>query len=254
MKRILASPPAAVLAFTSALLLISFSGCSTLPSTPAGIDPDAKAILQQASDTLAAADSFSFRVQRKVPAVIAEKSGMSEEADIHVSAQRPNKVMAIDQAGGHERCFYYDGSQITRHGGPRNIHAIAAAPATTDEMIPFLKKEWGVHPPLAGLLLSKPFEGAIQKAQSGTLIGEETIDGELCHHLQFTGDGVLWDFWFSAADHLPRRFDVTITELSGSPKGETKISGWNLDAKFPEDHFRAKIPAGSTPRPMVELN
>ncbi len=118
MKRILASPQAAVLASTGALLLISLSSCSTLPQTPAGIDPDASAILQKASDTLAASNSFSFRVQRDVPTVIAEKSGMSEKADIRVSAQRPNKVMAVDMAGEHERHFYYDGLQITRHGGP----------------------------------------------------------------------------------------------------------------------------------------
>lgn len=246
----------AALATLCTLFVFPLTSCTSLPSggTGTGIDPDAKAVLQKASETLAAADAFSFRVQRDVPAVIAVKAGMRENADIRVSAKRPDQVMAVDSSGGVERRFYYDGKQITRYGGPGNHYAVADAPATTDEMIPFLNEKWGVHPPLAGLLLSNPLEFDVEKAQEGTLVGEETIDGELCNHLNFIADGVVWDLWISAGDHLPRRFDVTITELDGLPRGSTTISEWNLAPSFPSDYFRAIIPAGFTQRKMEELH
>ncbi|MGI9243503.1 MAG: DUF2092 domain-containing protein, partial [Verrucomicrobiales bacterium] len=170
----------AALAIPCTLFALALTSCSTLPRGGAGIDPEAKAILEKASETLAAANAFSFRVQRDVPAVIAVKAGMRQNADIRVSAMRPNKVMAVDSSGGSDRRFYYDGKQITRYGGPGNHYAVADAPATTDEMIPYLDEKWGVHPPLAGLLLSKPLEFDVEKAQEGKLVGEETIDGVLC--------------------------------------------------------------------------
>ena len=244
----------AALAIPCALFAIALTGCSTLPRGGAGVTPEAKAILEKASETLAAADAFSFRVERDVPAVIAVKAGMRENADIRVSAMRPDKVMAVDSSGGTDRRFYYDGKQITRYGGPGKHYAVADAPATTDEMIPYLNEKWGVHPPLARLLLSKPLEFDVEKAQEGTLVGEETIDGELCNHLNFIGYGVVWDLWISAEDHLPRRFDVTVTELDGMPSGSTKISEWNLAQDFPSDHFRATIPAGYTQREMEDLH
>ncbi|MGI9240938.1 MAG: DUF2092 domain-containing protein, partial [Verrucomicrobiales bacterium] len=78
--------------------------------------------------------------------------------------------------------------------------------------------------------------------------------GVLCNHLNFIGYGVVWDLWISAEDHLPRRFDVTVTELDGLPRGSTKISEWNLAQDFPSGHFRATIPAGYTQREMEDLH
>jgi len=217
------------------------------------LDADAKAVLDQASKTLAAAQSFSFRVQRDVPTQIAEASGMAEKADIRVAAVRPNRLHAIRMREGSESNFYYDGSKITKYDAGSNTYATAPAAATIDGMIDQLSAQWGIRPPLAGLLVSHPFETVTRTAQSGKLVGEESIANEPCHRLTFTGSGVIRDLWISTKDHLPRRFDVTITELKGSPRGVTTISDWNLDAQFPSDHFKAKVPSGATQRDMGEM-
>jgi hypothetical protein len=254
MKRYLPSSFPVAATFAAAVIALVLPSCTTIDSPKEStLDPDAKAVLEKASMTLAGAKSFSFRVQRDVPDQIAEASSMAKKADIRVSATRPDRVMAVRVREGVKSNFYYDGATITSYDTGTNTYAAAAAPATIDQMIGQLSAQWGIRPPLAGLLVSKPFETAIRTAKSGKLVGEELIGGESCNHLTFTGDGVIWDLWISAKDHLPRRFDVTITELEGSPRGVTTISDWNLDAQFSSDHFKAKVPSGATRRAMDEM-
>ena len=66
----------AALSVMSALLALVVSGCATLSQQSSAIDPDARAILQKASETLAAAKAYRFRIQRNVPPEIAEPAGM----------------------------------------------------------------------------------------------------------------------------------------------------------------------------------
>jgi hypothetical protein len=239
------------IAVPAAAIALSLTSCTTLEPTAAEIDADAKAVLQKTSDTLAAAKSFSFRVQRDVPAEIAEASGMSPKADIRVSARRPNRVMA-ERADGAR--FYYDGSTITRIATKENTYATADAPDTIDAMIDFLASEWGMRPPLAGLLRSNPFQSALEKAHGGKLLGNEAIDGVPCDHIMIHGEGVIWDLWISTEDFLPRKFDVTVTEIKGSPRGVTTMSEWKLDASFSDEHFKAVVPTGATRRNMEEMH
>ena len=254
MKRKRLSISARLAALAAVAIALSLSSCATMRrSADSALDADAKAVLQKSSETLAAAKSFSFRVQRDVPAQIADAAGMAKKADIRISTVRPNRVATVRSGEGTETRFFYDGSKITNYDTGSNAYADSEAPATTDAMIAMLAEKWGIRPPLAGLLVSKPFESAMQKAKGGKLVGEESIGDEPCHHLNFTGEGVIWDLWISTMDHLPRKFDVTVTELEGSPKGVTVISEWNLAAKFPEGHFQAKVPANATQREMDEM-
>ena len=126
-------------AIAAAAIALSLSSCATMRrSTDSSIDADAKAVLQTASETLASAKSFSFRVQRDVPAPIADAAGMAKKADIRVTTVRPNKVMAVRSGQGTETRFYYDGSKITNYDTGSNTYAASDAPATIDAMITLL--------------------------------------------------------------------------------------------------------------------
>ena len=238
----------------SATLAVALSSCASLSKRPTAIDADAELVLSKASATLAAAESYSFRIQRDVPAALAEAAGIRGKADIRVSAVRPNRVAAVRGSGTSEARFYYDGSSITLYDAGTNSYAAAEAPATTDEMIQQLDEQWGIRPPLAGMLVSTPFASrGIKSTKGGELVGTEEIAGEPCDHLKILGDGVQWDLWISKRDYLPRRFDVTVTELEGSPRGVTTISEWNTDANLSPNLFEANIPAGATRREMSEM-
>ena len=221
-----------------AVALATAAGCSAVDLDTGGgtLDPQVQAVLDQAATALKGAQSYRFRVQRDVPANIADVAGIDRKADIRVSAVRPDKVYAENGS----RRFHYDGGQIVLLDRDEKTFASAKAPANTDAMIEFLHQEWDIRPPMAGLLKRHPFSGAhLKQVTSAKLVGTESIGGVACDRITLVGDGVEWDLWFAQSDHLVRRFDVTITELEGSPRGTTLVSEWDLDADTPESRFKA---------------
>lgn len=233
-----------------AAALLAIVGCASLETGGGTLDPEARAVLDRAAATLKNAQSFRFRVQRSVPAAMAEAAGIDAKADIRVAAVRPNRVHAINGAWR----FFYDGDRIVLLDTAKKTFALAEAPGNTDAMIEFLHNDWDVRPPMAGLLKSHPFSGGhLKEVVSGKLVGTETVGGESCDRLTLVGDGVEWDLWFSKKDHLVRRFDVTITELEGSPRGTTLVSEWDLDADNPEEMFDAGSLQGNQQVDITEL-
>lgn len=219
-----------------AVALGAAAGCSAVDLDTGGgtLDPQVQAVLDEASSALKAVQSYRFRVQRKVPATIADVAGIDRTADIRVSAVRPDKVYAENGS----RRFHYDGRQIVLLDREKKTYASAKAPANTDAMIEFLNQEWDIRPPMAGLLKRHPFSGThLKEVTSARLVGAETVGGVACDRVTLVGDGVEWDLWFAQSDRLVRRFDVTITELEGSPRGTTLISEWELDADTPASRF-----------------
>ncbi|MFV1994860.1 MAG: DUF2092 domain-containing protein [Verrucomicrobiales bacterium] len=235
----------------AATLFLSLTGCSTFPPGASNIDADARAILRATSAKLAAAQHFSFRARRHIDASFAEGSPLKENADILLEVARPDRVRGASRDQKSTRTFFYDGAAVTLHDSAQNLYATVAAPNTIDKMVAGIHKKWGFSPPLGGLLVSDPYRNFLGKNPAGGLTGEERVRGETCHHLTFTSEEMAWEIWIARSDDLPRKSIITVTALEGHPRSETFFSDWNLDASFPDDYFRAKVPRGATRIEMV---
>src|SRR5207237_3287397 len=94
------------------LLTLGLVAASLLPAIAA--DPNADQILKQMCAKLAAARQFSFKAHREMdPALVPGRSEVAQSADVEVTVQRPNKVMAKSETENGERQLYADGKTFS---------------------------------------------------------------------------------------------------------------------------------------------
>ena len=83
------------------LLTLSLVAAPLLPAIAA--DPNADQILKQMCAKLAAARQFSFKAHREMDPALVPGSEVAQSADVDVTVQRPNKVMAKSETEKGER-------------------------------------------------------------------------------------------------------------------------------------------------------
>ena len=94
--------------------------------------------------------------------------------------------------------------------------------------------------------MSVPQQAMIKDLTSAQLVGESTsVGGVTTTHLAFAKPNLEWEIWIGADDHLPRRLDVTYTDVDGRPTGSVTFSEWKLNPTIAPDRFVFTPPEGA---------
>ena len=229
--------------------------CATLsPPTKLEIEPQADAVLKAMSNKLATAERFSFKAVRTIDPDLVDGSKVKQRARVAVDVARPNKFRGQTHDSESTRVMIYDGSELLVWDKSADVYASVAAPPTIDKAIDQIDEMWGVHPPLADLLVADPYHSLTGGEGTAKLVGTNRVNGVACDHVSATQAGIDWDIWIAKSDSLPRKFVITLTDRPGNPQVVGELSDWNLAPQFPAGHFEPRAGKNSTKIEMIPMN
>lgn len=239
----------------SAVILLALALACSRPAenssagTAANNDPDQ--LLRQMSETLGHAKKLTFKVDRKLDAALVEDIKVAENAQIEISASRPDKFQAKSNSKEGVRRIFFDGQKLSIYDEMMKLYATVPVSGTIDDAVAKIDKEYGFTPPLAEFILNDPYKALSQQIKSKTYKGKENIAGVECHHLSLSGDVADSELWIGTADLLPRKLVATFKDREGSPKLQADFSSWNLAPTLDDSIFVFAAPKDAENIEMV---
>jgi hypothetical protein len=238
------SPSAGRLA---ALALAAAMFASAAGAQPAGIDPQATAILKKSMDFLAGLKAFSVDAHSTIEATLTSGQKLQFDSASTVTLQRPNKLVARRGKGDVvNQAYYYDGKTLTLYNPDQKYYATLNAPPTIEQALDFARDTLDVVAPAGDLLYRDAYEMLMQDTTVGFVVGKSFVGGVRCDQLAFRKADVDWQIWIQeGATPLPRKYVITSTKEAGVPDFTVLMTKWNVTPQVTDGMFVFKAPPGA---------
>lgn len=228
------------------MITLGFSS-PLLAQTESQLDPLTGQVLQQMSQTLQAANAFTFQAETTVDKTSQTGQKVQYATTLDISVRRPVGLQANAVGDRVDRSFWYDGASITLLDRLQNVYATAAAPADMDEALDYAVEQFGVSTPLADLVFSNPYAILTANIQTSNYLGPHQVAGKSCHYLAFTQELIDWQIWISEdANPLPCKMVITYKTEPASPQFTAVFTNWNLTPQLDNQAFQFQAPPDST--------
>ena len=145
-----------------------------------------------------------------------------------------------------KRSFYYDGKAFSLLDQQKGFYGQVSAPATIDETLDKMERDYGIAFPIEDILVSKPFGNGAQNAQSAQYLGIEPVLGVNCHHLAFQYEAIDWQAWIEDGPvAVVRKVVITSKSEENAPQLTALLSNWDFTTLLPDFIFAFDPPLGS---------
>jgi hypothetical protein len=215
---------------------------------PAGIDPQATAILKRSMDFLAGLKAFSVDAHSTIEATLTSGQKLQFDSASTVTLQRPDKLVARRGKGDVvDQSYHYDGKTLTLFNPGPKYYATLNAPPTIEQALDFARDSLDVVAPAGDLLYRDAYEMLMQDTTVGFVVGKSFVGGVRCDHLAFRKGDVDWQIWIQeGATPLPRKYVITSTKVVGTPNFTVLMTKWNVTPQVTDAMFAFKAPQGAT--------
>ena len=236
--------------------LVALTSCSRErdPRTPEEASARGDQLLRKMSDTLKAAQAFSFTVAESHERV--RRNGQKEPYTLKrdVVVRRPDRLWSHTTGSGNRDVkVTYDGKTVTVVGDAQKIYATINAPATLDDTLDLVSDRYDLRVAVADFLYSSPYDSFADRQAKGGWVQRTTVDGKACEEVSYALQAVDFTLSVTAAEPtLPCQAQITFKEEPGQPVTRLAFSNWNLQAQPPESQFVAKVPQGYELIPVIE--
>jgi hypothetical protein len=203
-------------------------------------------LLKPAADKISAAKAFTFKAYSmvEVPSPVGQMVNYFFTTDVAV--ERPNKLASKKTGDGPAFDLYYNGKTFSGVDEKLGLYAQMSAPATLDELIPYVMEKTGIYFPSADMLYSDVYSNLTKDLTHAYWVDKSTVNGVVCDHLAFAGPGIEWQIWVGPEkDPLPRRLMVTLMSMERQPRFMVTFSDWDFKSSLSARHFEFKKPAGA---------
>lgn len=224
------------------MITLGFSS-PLLAQTEPQLDARTEQVLQQMSQTLQAANAFTFQAETTVDEISQTGQKIQYATELDVSVRRPVGLQANAVGDRGDRSFWYDGASITLLDRLQNVYATASAPADMDEALDYAVERFGVSTPLVDLVFNNPYATLTANVQSSSYLGLHQVAGKSCHHLAFTQELIDWQIWLADDENaLPCKVVITYKTEAESPQFTAVFNHWNLAPQLDDQVFRFQPP------------
>lgn len=235
-------------------LLAALLWPALLPAAEKRIDPKALEQLQRMSNSLSAAEAFTYQSRSVVEVPASTGQFLTLFSDAQVALQRPDKLRARLSGEAPAFDFYFNGKTVSAFAPATQVYSVAKVPATIDAMLPELEDETGIRFVTAPLMASNPYKVMTRGLSSAVVAGPVWVHGVACIHLAFCSPGVNWEIWIeSGPKALPRRLAVTFTDRPNCPRTIVEFSKWNLSPWLRTRDFQFYPPAQAKEIPFAAV-
>jgi hypothetical protein len=214
---------------------------------PAGIDPQATAVLKKSMDYLAGLKAFSVDTHSTIEATLTSGQKLQFDSVAAVTLQRPNKLVARRGKGDVvNQAYYYDGRTLTLYNPDQKYYATLNAPPTIEQALDFARDTLDVNAPAGDLLYRDAYEMLMQDTTVGFVVGKSFVGGVRCDHLAFRKADLDWQIWIQeGATPLPRKYVITSTKEAGIPDFTVLMTKWNVAPQVTDAMFVFRPPPGA---------
>jgi hypothetical protein len=218
------------------------------------VDPSADKILKRMGDYLGQAPFFSVNAEIWQDVQLGSGQQVQAGRTIDLQVRRPDHFHAEVRSTRRNRGMFYDGKSITLLNRVQNFYGSIPAPATLDEALDAASDRFGIEMPLEDLVVSDPYQSAMQKIVSGRDIGPVTVLGTPCEHLAFSLGTVDWQIWIEdGMKPVPRKIVITYKDEEGTPEYTAIFSNWDFQTKLPDFLFTFEPPPGASEIDVNEI-
>jgi hypothetical protein len=233
--------PPRTAAFALGMLVLSTAGAQ-----PAGIDPQATALLRASTDFVARQTSFAVQVRNTLEVVLASGQKIQFDHRARQVVQRPDRLRAERTGDLVDQVFIYDGKSLTLHNPAQNVYATTAVPPTLEGMLDFARDRLDIVSPASDLVYRNAYDILMDGVTQGFVVGKGFIEGVRCDHLAFRAPHVDWQIWIQeGAQPLPRKLVITSRDVVNAPQFEVVITHWDLQPAITPQTFTFVPPAGA---------
>jgi hypothetical protein len=210
------------------------------------LEPKALAILQAASNRLAAAKTISFVAVEAFEHLSRQGAPLVYVHRSEVTLQRPDKLKVIQTADGPASEFYYDGKTMMAFSPDENTVAVTHAPPTVDAALEDIYRTAAMYFPFTDLIVSDPYADLKPGLKHAYYVGQSKVVGDTTTDIvAYNGDGVFVEMWVGTEDKLPRLIHAIYIEDPNELRHNLMLSNWQLDAPVPPDAFTSPKIAGA---------
>jgi hypothetical protein len=208
---------------------------------------EAKALLEQSANFLAAQQKFSFEAQTGFDVLQSNGQQLAFFESKKALVRRPDRVrVETNEADGDEHTISFDGKQISIDLPGENAFVAVEKTGTIDEVIDYLVDDLDIPIPLNDLFSSNFYDAAQAKIVSGFYVDEVTMGKRQCHHLAFRLVDVDLQIWIEDGDRpLPCSLVITHKKAAGQPQYWARFSDWNLSPRAQDKQFEFSPPKGA---------
>ena len=144
---------------------------------PAAVEPSADKLLKRMGDYLAQAPFYSVNAEVWQDVQLGSGQQIQVGRTIDLQVRRPDRFHAEVHSTRRNRELFYDGKSITLFNRVQNFYGNIPAPATLDQALDTASERFGIAMPLEDLVVSDPYQSAMQKIVSGRDLGPVTVPG-----------------------------------------------------------------------------
>ncbi len=207
------------------------------------VDPKADKILRDMSNYLKAQKQLTIKAETSYESIMDSGEKLTFFNQVEISIKRPNKLYSHRIGMIRNQEIFYNGKTLTLFSLNNRLYAVASVPSNLDEMLEFATEKLNLVAPGSDLLYSDVYEGLMSDVISGSYIGQNIVNGRLCHHLAYRGGEVDWQIWIQAqGDPIPRKYVITSKWLTGAPEYTLTINYWDSSSKIPDEKFQFDPP------------
>ena len=213
-------------------------------ASQAEAQPDARAILMQMADYLAALPAFSVKLDARYDVVQATGQKIEFSDDAKIVLQRPDHLRA-EYMGSDSRgnLTLFDGKNVSILDRDAGVFAQAPQPGSIDDAIIYFVRDLGMRLPLAPLFTTRLPAEFSRQIHAADYVELTNIDGEATHHLAARGDLVDLQVWVAdGVRPLPLRMVLSYISEPGQPQFRVQFSDWNLKPQIDSATFRFEPP------------
>ena len=207
------------------------------------IDPRAADILQNMSYFLGSKDQYTFKAEVMFDQLINSnrKIQYSAEEKVYLKKNGNLTIEYVSDLGGYK--MWYEAGKLTMLELPTNLVATATLPATTDQALNKLEKQYNFTPALSDLMFINTFRVLTANVISGSYFGTSKVFGVRCDHLAFTQQNIDWQIWVETGKRqIPRKLVITYKDLPGAPQFIAILRDWVIDKPITSFAFQPDLP------------
>jgi len=217
------------------------------------VEAGAKKALQDMSDYLKAAKSYSFHAEVAYDDVLPSGQKIAFAASADLSLRRPNGIHAAQSSDTGARRLWYDGKTLTLFDPVKNTYAEEALTGNTDQALEHMINILHFTPPLSDFLHEDPARALGKQTRFGFEVGTSEVAGVACRHFAFVDKLIDWQIWIEDGKvPLPRKLVITYKTLPSSPQYAATLTDWDFTTRLPDTLFAARVPASAIRIPFMK--
>ena len=208
---------------------------------------EAKAMLKESADFLAAQEKFAIKANIGFDVVQVTGQKLEFGSSREITVRRPDRLrIDAQQRDGDRASLFFDGEQISVDLPDENAYVAIAKPGTLDAAIDYLVDDLQTPAPLHEFVTSNFYTDVEDKILAGFYVEEATVGKRQCHHLAFRAQRVDFQIWIEDGDRpLPCSLVITYKHEEASPQFWASFHSWDLSPSARDKHFRYSPPEGA---------